>query len=80
MFEVIAVTLDEMYPGARGRILRNRASGVLQRRLMDMGFHRGVDVEVLRNAPLEDPVEFLLDGQHVSLRHAEARNIEVESR
>jgi ferrous iron transport protein A len=46
---------------------------------MDMGFHRGVEVEVIRNAPLVDPVEFLLDGQYVSLRHAEARNIEVES-
>jgi len=73
------VTLDEMNPGSRGRVLRNRAAGVLQRRLMDMGFHRGVEVEVIRNAPLVDPVEFLLDGQYVSLRHAEARNIEVES-
>jgi hypothetical protein len=28
---------------------------------MDMGFHRGVELQVVRNAPLVDPVEFLIE-------------------
>ena len=74
----VTMTLDEIKPGGRATVLRNRASGAVKQRMMDMGFHKGVALEVVRNAPLVDPVEFLLDGQHVSLRHAEARLIEVE--
>jgi ferrous iron transport protein A len=47
-------------------------------RLRDMGFHPGIDVDVVRNAPLVDPVELKLEGNFVSIRHQEARGIEVE--
>ncbi|WP_213694658.1 FeoA family protein [Aminiphilus sp.] len=73
------MTLDEVRPGGRVRIRRNGAPGSVGQRLMDMGFHRGVELQVVRNAPLVDPVEFLMDGQHVSLRHEEARFVEVEA-
>lgn len=73
------MTLDEIYPGNRVTILKNKASGKVKQRLMDMGFHRGVEIKVVRNAPLVDPVEFMMDGQHVSLRHDEAKDIEVET-
>lgn len=72
------MTLDEIKPGSRAIVRRNRAVGAVKQRMMDMGFHRDTVVEVVRNAPLVDPVEFLMDGQHVSLRHAEARLIEVD--
>ncbi len=77
--EVVEVTLDEIRPGGRARIQKNRATGAVKQRMMDMGFHRGVTVEVIRNAPLVDPVEFMMDSQHVSLRHEEASMIEVET-
>lgn len=77
--EVQAVTLDEMRPGGRAVVRKNGAPGAVGQRLMDMGFHRGVRLQVVRNAPLVDPVEFLMEGQHVSLRHEEARFIEVDS-
>lgn len=73
------MTLDEIRPGNVVRIHRSNAAGVVGQRLMDMGFFRGAVVEVLRNAPLVDPVEFVLDGAHVSLRHEEARLLEVVS-
>ncbi len=73
------MTLNEIRPGHRARVLKNRTRGSLKQRLMNMGFHPGVEVEVVRNAPLVDPVEFYMEGQHVSLRHEEAGSIEVEN-
>ncbi len=72
------MTLDEVKPGSVVRLVRNGAGGVIGQRLMDMGFFKGVTVRVVRNAPLVDPVEFLLGRQHVTVRHAEAACIEVE--
>ena len=45
---------------------------------MDMGVYAGLRIKVIRNAPLEDPMEIELDGYCVSLRHEEARFVEVE--
>lgn len=45
--------------------------------LWTWAFIRGAIVKVLRNAPLVDPVEFVLEGSHVSLRHEEAHLLEV---
>ncbi|WP_157917521.1 FeoA family protein [Pseudodesulfovibrio profundus] len=36
-------------------------------------------LEIVRNAPLVDPVEVHLDGYHVSIRHSEAKRIVVEA-
>lgn len=71
------MTLDEVKPGQGTTIKKSLAQGVLAQRLMDLGFFRGAYVQVLRNAPLIDPVEFVLDGHHVSLRHEEARLLQV---
>jgi ferrous iron transport protein A len=46
---------------------------------MDMGVYPGLYLKVIRNAPLEDPMEVELDGYFVSLRHDEARFVEVET-
>ncbi len=72
------MTLDELTPGAACKITGIAAEGALGQRLMDMGFYPGAEIEIVRNAPLVDPVEIYLDGYHVSLRHNEARHIEVE--
>lgn len=71
------MTLDQLKPGDRAVIVKNRARGVIGQRLMDMGFFPGVKIEVVRNAPLVDPVEFTLNGQNISVRHKEASLVEV---
>lgn len=48
------------------------------RRLMDLGLIRGTVVEVVRTAPLGDPIEVRLRGFMLSLRRAEAEHITVE--
>lgn len=71
-------TLDEMKPGCEGRIKKLSIRSKLGQRLMDMGVYPGLRFKVIRNAPLEDPMEVELDGYFVSLRHEEARFVEVE--
>lgn len=72
------MTLDQLRPGNTGRIKRLSASDRLGQRLLDMGIYPGLALRVVRNAPLEDPMELELDGAYISLRHAEARFVEVE--
>jgi ferrous iron transport protein A len=50
----------------------------LRRRLLEMGFCNGACVEVVRRAPLGDPIEFRLRGYHLSLRDDQARHVEIE--
>ena len=52
--------------------------GAFKRRLAEMGFTRGAVVEVVKNAPLRDPIEYSILGYNISLRRAEAEMIEVE--
>jgi ferrous iron transport protein A len=72
------MTLDQLKPGSEGRIKKLSVRDKLGQRLMDMGVYPGLKLKVLRNAPLEDPMELELDGYFVSLRHDEARYVEVE--
>ena len=51
--------------------------GGFRKRIVEMGFIKGKTVEVLLNAPLQDPVKYKLMGYEVSLRRHEAEMIEV---
>jgi Fe2+ transport system protein FeoA len=43
-----------------------------------MGFVPGVKVELVKRAPLGDPLELCIHGYHVSLRKDEARRVQLE--
>ena len=72
------VMLDKMKPGQRGKIARVGGAGAVSRRLVDMGVVRGTTVEVIKVAPLGDPIEVKLKGYNLSLRKEEAAGIKVE--
>jgi ferrous iron transport protein A len=71
-------TLDELGIGKKAQVARVRGNGELRRRLMDMGITHGVQIEVLKVAPMGDPIEYKLRGYHLSLRKSEACLIEIE--
>jgi ferrous iron transport protein B len=71
--------LSELKSGENGIITRVRGRGAFRRRIMEMGFIRGKRVEVIKNAPLNDPIEYSLLNYRVSLRRSESDLIEVES-
>ncbi len=70
--------LSEMRPGEKGKITKVVGDRSLLSRLTAMGIVRGERINVVRNAPLKDPVEFLLKGYHLSLRKDEAEGVYVE--
>jgi ferrous iron transport protein A len=70
--------LSDMEAGEKGNATRIEGSGALRRRLMDMGIVRGAEIEMVRDAPLGDPVEFLLKGYNLTLRREEAMNVWLE--
>jgi len=52
--------------------------GAIKRRIIDMGAVSGTLVEVIRIAPLGDPIEVKVKGYNLSLRKEEAAAIAVE--
>src|SRR5574344_234097 len=71
--------LSELKTGERGVIVKVLGHGGFRKRIVEMGFIKGTVVEVLLNAPLQDPVKYKIMGYEVSLRHNEADMIEIVS-
>ena len=63
--------------GCRACVVAVLGDVELRRRLLEMGFCNSACVEVVRRAPLGDPIEFRLRGYHLSLRADQASNIQV---
>lgn len=73
----MSMRLSELATSQKGTITRVHGNGAFRKRIMEMGFIRGKNVEVIRNAPLLDPVEYRIMGYNVSLRRKEAWLVEV---
>lgn len=72
-----ATSLDELDPGARGKIVGIGCPGPLKCRLMDMGLTPGTEVRLEGAAPLGDPIIICARGCRLGLRRAEAAGITV---
>ena len=71
------MNLSELKTGERGVIVKVHGHGSFRKRIVEMGFVKGKTVDVLLNAPLQDPVKYKVMGYEVSLRRQEAEMIEV---
>ncbi|MEA2015120.1 MAG: ferrous iron transport protein A [Actinomycetota bacterium] len=71
--------LNEIKPKTRCRIVKILGSGGIYRRLLDMGCIKGEEIEVVKIAPLGDPIDITVKGYHLTLRKNEAKKIEVEA-
>lgn len=69
--------LSDMPTESRCVIVKINGHGSFRRRIMEMGFVKGEIITVIKNAPLHDPIEYMVMGSHVSLRRIEASQIEV---
>ncbi|NCC52499.1 MAG: DtxR family transcriptional regulator [Spartobacteria bacterium] len=72
------VPLKELKPGEKGQISRIAGAGGVKQRIRDMGVTKGSLVEVVRIAPMGDPMDVKLKGYHLSLRKDEAEDILVK--
>ena len=70
--------LKEAKIGETVRVVKIHGEGAIKRRIMDMGLTKGVEVSIRKVAPLGDPIEVTVRGYELSLRKADAEQIEVE--
>ena len=71
--------LSELKNGESGVIVKVNGHGGFRKRIVEMGFIKGELVEVVLNAPLNDPIKYKLMDYEMSLRRSEASLIEVVS-
>ncbi|MCR5828957.1 MAG: ferrous iron transport protein A [Lachnospiraceae bacterium] len=72
------VTLKDLGIGQTAKVVKLLGEGAVKRRIMDMGITKGTEVSVRKLAPLGDPIEITVRGYELSIRKADAQNIEVE--
>ena len=70
------VSLNNLLPGQRGIVERiENSAGAVRRRLLEMGMIKGTTIELIRFAPLGDPMEVQIRGYRLSIRKVEASAI-----
>lgn len=73
----VIMRLSELQNGEEGVIVRIKGRGAFRKRITEMGFVRNKTVKVIRNAPLNDPIEYEVMGYKVMLRRNEASMVEI---
>ena len=71
------ITLDELPRGIRARVESLTATGRAGQRLFEMGLIPGSNLTMIGAAPMGDPLEIELEDYRLSLRRAEARQVQV---
>jgi Fe2+ transport system protein FeoA len=72
------IKLSNAKVGKEYRIVKINASGLVKRRILDLGLLPGLKIKILRRAPLGDPIEVLVKGNPLTIRGSEANYILVE--
>ena len=70
-------TLRDVAVGQSATVVKLHGEGKVKRRIMDMGIIKGISVYVRKVAPLGDPLELTVRGYELSIRKADAQQIEV---
>jgi len=71
-------TLNKLLPGEHGTVERvDSKTSSIKQRLLEMGLTRGTTIEMIRFAPMGDPVEISVRGYRLSLRRVEAESVIV---
>ncbi|MBO4887333.1 MAG: ferrous iron transport protein B [Firmicutes bacterium] len=70
--------LSELKPGESARLLHIGGEGALRQHFLDMGLIPEAIVTLMKLAPMGDPMELRVHGYELTLRVADAENIEIE--
>lgn len=71
--------LSSLPPGSAGTVTAVEVAPEHRGRLLEMGLLPGTRIEVVRYAPLGDPVEIKIRGYNLSLRKHEAEQVWVQT-
>ncbi len=70
--------LSQLKVGQRAVIQKVHGNGQFRKRILEMGFVQGKEIVSVQNAPLYDPIHYKILGYDVSLRRADAQQIEIK--
>lgn len=70
--------LSDLTTQQRARICTLPAGAALSRRLRALGLRPGVTVQILRQAPLGDPLQIAAGGTSLAMRRHEAEQLFIE--
>ena len=73
------MTLKDIKIGESAKIISVGGDGALRQHFLDMGIIPGVEIKVVKYAPMGDPIEILIHGYKLTLRVAEAAQLEVQA-
>ena len=73
------MTIKDMKTGQTATILKVGGESALRQHFLDMGLIQGAEVTVIKYAPMGDPVELRIHGYELTIRLADAAQIEVSS-
>ncbi len=71
-------TLDTLKPGQAATVTQVGGTGALRHHLLDMGFTPRTVVELIKRAPMGDPIQIKVRGYEITLRLAEAQLLTIE--
>lgn len=69
--------LSDLKTGEEGVVVRVAGHGAFRKRIIEMGFIKGMKVYAVLNAPLNDPIKYRIMNFEVSLRRSDASKIEI---
>jgi len=72
------IRLSRAKVGRIYRVVRVEGAGLVKRRILDLGLLPGLEIKVIRKAPLGDPIEIIAKGNPISIRKTEAEKIILE--
>ena len=70
--------LRDVPVGGKAVVKKLEGQGPTKKRIMDMGITKGVTLDVIKVAPLGDPIEVKVRGYQLSIRKADAEAILIE--
>ena len=71
------MTLKELKIGASARVLKVGGEGALRQHFLDMGVIPGEEITLIKYAPMGDPMELMIHGYELTLRLADAAQIDI---
>lgn len=71
-------TLNKVKPGCSCKVVSIGGNNILKNRLLCMGVTPGTTIEVIKVAPLGDPMELKIRRYNLSIRKSEASSIFIE--
>lgn len=72
------MTIDDLKIGQSGVISQVGGEGPLRLRFLDMGLIPGTGVELVKIAPMGDPIQIRLRGYELTIRREDARQISLK--